>query len=36
MEPKDKQQQILNNQVENKPSWTDDEWDNFNSEHSIG
>lgn len=36
MDPVVKDKQVVNNQVENKPVWTEDEWDNFNSEYSIG
>lgn len=36
MDPKVKDQEMMNNQVENRPHWTEDEWDNFNSEYSIG
>jgi len=35
MDPKVKEQIVLNNQNETRPIWTDDEWDNFNSEHTI-
>ena len=36
MDPDIKEKPTLDKQNENRPVWTDDEWDNFNSEYSIG
>jgi len=36
MDPKVTTQENVNNEFINLPNWTDDEWDNFNSEYSIG
>ena len=36
MDPVVKDKPFVNTQVNQKPDWTEDEWDNFNSEYSIG
>lgn len=36
MDPVVKDKPVVNIQVNQKPAWTEDEWDNFNSEYSIG